>query len=112
MLTEGILHAIVLVVALWATLGEGPAWLRWPMLVLIALVAGVVLAQVEWYGIGFFPTKPGDFSFERFQFLWDWQWSTVVAFFLAGGMLASTLLIFRTLGYRLCRPKPVRVGSG
>jgi ABC-type Fe3+-siderophore transport system permease subunit len=73
--------------------------------VLIAFLAGVVLAQVDWYAMQFFPSKPGDFSVERFQFLWEWQWSTVVAFFLAGGMLAATLLIYRTLGYRLCRHK-------
>jgi hypothetical protein len=100
MLTEGILYAIVLMVALWAALGEGPAWLRWSLLSLAALVAGLILAQVEWFDLRRFSATP---QFWNWQFIWDWQWPTIAAYFLAAGMLAATLLIFRTLGYRLCR---------
>jgi len=40
----------------------------------------------------------------RLQDIWYEQWGTVAASFLAGGVLAATLLIYRVLGYRLCRP--------
>ena len=103
MLTDGILHAIVLVVALWAALGQGAAWLRWPLLALFAFAAGLILAQVDWYGLRWFPIAPPFWSNEHLQYICDWQWDTIAAFFLAGGMLAATLLIYRVLGYRLCR---------
>src|SRR5262245_32103599 len=102
-LTEGVLHAIVLVVALWAALGEGPAWLRWPLLGLAAFVAGVILASVDWYQLGWCP-RPAVWSWQHWNYVWRWQWDTLLSFFLPSGMLAATLLIYRVLGYRLCRP--------
>jgi hypothetical protein len=104
-LTEGVLHAIVLVAALWAALGEGPAWLRWPLLGFVALLAGVILASVDWYQFAWIP-RPAFWSWQHWNYLWRWQWDTVLSFFLPGGMLAATILIYRVLGFRLCRLSP------
>ncbi|HMC11398.1 MAG TPA: hypothetical protein VKH44_08915, partial [Pirellulaceae bacterium] len=108
MLTAGVLHAIVLVVALWTALGKGPAWLRWPLLLLFALVAGFVLVKVDEFHIGWRPPFTPFWRVTNLHYFWLWQWKTVAEFLLAGGMLAATLLIYRVLGYRLCRDLPRR----
>jgi hypothetical protein len=102
LLTEGVLHAIVLVVALWAALGAGPAWLRWPLLGVFILAVGLGCAYVDWNLMNNWTTKPAFGSAEHRYYFWQWQWTTVAAFMLSGGMLAATLLIYRVLGYRLC----------
>src|SRR5262245_37590257 len=51
-LTDGVLQAIVLVFALWAALGDGPPWLRWPLLIVFAVLAGMMHADFDMYVIG------------------------------------------------------------
>jgi hypothetical protein len=35
----------------------------------------------------------------------QWRWEAFTQFFLSGGMIAATLLIYRILGYRFCRSR-------
>src|SRR4051812_5119679 len=44
-LSDGVLHAIVLVVALWAALGQGAPWVRWPVLALFTMAAAAAWAD-------------------------------------------------------------------
>ena len=95
--------ALLAVPVMWAALGEGPAWQRWPLLALFATGAGMTAALIE---------RVSDTSLRgtlrerpwRLEF-WDNQpqWDVVMSYLLAGGLLFATLLIFRTLNYRLER---------
>src|SRR5439155_1607532 len=96
-----------LVVALWSAVGQGPAWLRWPMLAAFGLAAGFVWADFHIYVLHWWPWFAGAppwFSLAHLEICY-WQWIYMVPFLVAGGMLAATLLIFRVLGYRLCRDR-------
>jgi hypothetical protein len=112
-LADGSLHAIVLVAALWAALGQGPAWLRWLVVGLFALLAGTIAADFYIYVARYWwwpPPPPSWFSVRHFEFLWwrftEPQGNPWLPFFLAAGMLTATLLIYRVVGYRLCRLPP------
>lgn len=103
LLTTALLAAVVLVVAMWAALGEGPAWQRWPLLAVFATSAGMTAALIE---------RMSDTSLrstlrERPWRLDFWvnrpQWEVVMSYLLASSLLFATLLIFRTLSYRLER---------
>jgi len=113
-LVYDVLHAIVLVVALWAALGQGLYCLRWPLLVVCGLIAGVVWADFHIYSLhwwSWFGGPPPWFSSAHLE-MWYWHWEAFVPFLLAGGMLASTLLIFRVRGYRLGHDKRPAMMSG
>ena len=97
--TLGTLIAIVLIVALWAGLGQGRFYLRWSALAISCLAAGAALIYFEYRR---------DLAWNRrllwiqsyFEILNDyWYWLAWTC--LAGGLLFATLLMFRTLGYRL-----------
>jgi len=103
MLSQGLLSAMVIVAALWAALGEGPAWLRWPLLVVFTFSAGLAQSVVDWSYLRMWPAKPGFWSLEHWDYLWLNQWWLLVAACFAGSLLAAALLIYRVLGYRLCR---------
>lgn len=102
-LTMGLLSAIVLIVALWAGLGAGRLWVRWLLLATIstvmtpiAVVIGVLIG-----GGGF--QRPRFWTFEFYvQELME-HWALVLQNMMAGALLYATLLMFRTLGYRLLR---------
>jgi len=105
MLTTGGLASIVLVAALWAALGHGPAWLRWPILAAFAAVAGIAYAIVEYFG---------NVSNASWSTLWtdtsyflSYHWAPLIWPPLAGGLLFAALLIFRTRSYRLSRQVPI-----
>ncbi len=100
-LTAGVLAGIVLVAALWAALGGGPAWLRWPVLAVFAVVAGIIYTVCEYFD------RVSNAS-------WNTVWDDATYFFtyhrvplvwppLVGGLLFAALLFFRTQGYRLSR---------
>ncbi|HZN36303.1 MAG TPA: hypothetical protein VFB80_20885, partial [Pirellulaceae bacterium] len=83
----GVLVAIALVVALWAALGAGPAWLRWLLLLVVALAGGVALAVINWFVNGgpvwYDPNFPGprrekwNWSMPFFRFLYDNHWEMI-----------------------------------
>lgn len=101
-LTHGWLLAMVLIVALWAALGQGPAWLRWSLLVVSSLSAGFLGAYLQYFA----DNRPTG-RFVVMQFSWDFFWeeyrSRVAVFVLAASLLFATLLIVRVRGYRLQR---------
>jgi hypothetical protein len=121
----GLLVAIALVVALWAALGAGPAWMRWLLLLVVSLAGGVALAVTNWFVNGgrfgrhyWYP--PGqswpirekwNWSIPFFVQVFDNEWELIAWVLLAGGMLFACLLIFRQLGYRLCRTAVQRPAS-
>jgi hypothetical protein len=105
--------ASVLIVALWAALGRGNALLRCLLAMLIPLLIGSA--------IGVYCVKVGQPQFLRFNpRYWMYMWYRVgywwIAFMvLTALLLAASLIIFRTLGYRLtlmaARPKAVAARS-
>ncbi len=109
LLTAGILVAALFIVAMWAALGAGPAWLRWPLLALATALVGLLCALLDYFDRG------GTFAFfirssrVREMFWEDNGW--IIAWMaLAGGLLSASLLILRIIGYRLVRnvkPRPV-----
>jgi hypothetical protein len=106
--TAGLLIGLVFVVAVWASLGAGPVWLRVPLLLLVLPPIGVVLAFLEWnaqrvrYG-----------SAAGVELLWTTNWALpqlwdehswlVLWLSLAGSLLFASLIILRVIGYRLVR---------
>ena len=94
-------------VALWSALGQGPAWLRWPMLAAFGFAAGFAWADFHVYFLHWWWSggPPPWFSFAHLE-VWYWQWIFDGSLSSSpAGMLAATLLIFRVLGYRLCRDR-------
>jgi hypothetical protein len=103
--TAGTLIAIVLVVALWAGLGAGPFYLRWPGLAITCLAVGVALIYFEHRRMLSGPWRPVLLQdwFDIVGEFWYWlAWPC-----LAGALLFATLLMFRTLGHRLVRQRKV-----
>jgi hypothetical protein len=104
----GLAVAITFVVAVWAALGGGPAWLRLPLLGLVLPVAGLAMAILFWNSERI-RWSPGTTFSDLWKQPWMWQqfwkddvWLAVwVA--LAGSLLFASLIILRTIGYRLVR---------
>ncbi|NKB16700.1 MAG: hypothetical protein HC774_07310 [Sphingomonadales bacterium] len=102
--TAGIAIAAVFVVAVWAALGEGPAWMRVPILVFAIAVVGVGLLLSAFLA---------DNNFAVLKQLWTMPYVRRVAWeqngwvlswtALAGSLLFASLLILRAIGYRLVR---------
>jgi hypothetical protein len=114
--TEAVLTAMVLLVALWAALGQGRARWRWSLLAAFAVTAGLG------YGVFHFRllTMPWGRNGWINHSFWEPRWRALFYSFegpriawycLAGGLLFATLLSFRTLGYRLCRVQRLRAQS-
>lgn len=101
LLTQGLLLAIVLIVALWAALGQGSAWLRWSLLVVSALSTGFLAAFLQYQA----DKRAGRFflAFFDWRAFWDWYQNWIAVFVLAASLLFATLLIVRVRGYRLQR---------
>ena len=103
LVTAGLLVAIVQIVALWAALGVGAAWLRVSLLVIVSTTSGMVLM---------FATSLAErlnsrlFRATHWDYVWAMAanyWSIAVWVTLTGALLYAALLIYRTLGYRLSR---------
>ena len=102
MLTAGILVATVFIVALWAALGAGPVWLRWPTLAVTMVMVGSLLALFAFFDrngtIALLARNPATWdSFWRYD---GWLLAWVA---LAGSLLFASLLILRVRGWRLVR---------
>jgi hypothetical protein len=108
LLTAGIVVAATFVVAVWAALGAGPAWLRVPILLSVLPMAGLTLALQSW-NADRLRWSPGTSISDLWNQSWLWQqfWREYswLAFWvaLAGCLLFASLIILRTLGYRLVR---------
>jgi hypothetical protein len=99
-----ILTAAVLLVALWAALGRGPALLRGLVLVLVPLAAAF---PVVWYCINVGrPQMLANRDYRLFHWFATGYW-WIGWMFLAATLLAASLIVFRTLGYRLVRSRVV-----
>lgn len=108
--TAGTLIAIVLIVALWAGLGEGAFYLRWTGLAISCLVAGAALIYIDHQQTPAWRMRSAMSRSWSGIFNDHWYWLAWTC--LAGGLLLATLLMFRTLGYRLVRlPKRFPEGS-
>jgi len=105
-ITAGGLLAIVLVVALWAALGEG-SWLRLVALVCVAPAAGVLVSASQWYHRMHLSSlrrvTPSPWTGMFWQRWLHYEWWLIAWTCLAGGLLFAALLIYRTRGYRLTR---------
>lgn len=105
--TTGCLLAIVLVVALWAALGEGTSS-RLVALIAVTPLAGLLISAGQWYflltsAISWRGTPPPLLSTAFWSGWWENEWWLVVWTCLSGGLLFAALLFYRTLGYRLTR---------
>lgn len=109
LLTAGAFLALLFIVAMWAALGAGSPWLRWPALAVTMAAAGLVCAALEWMDRGgqllhlLVYTIATDAFWSQNGWIMAWM-------VLAGGLIAAALLILRSIGYRLVRrtkPRPV-----
>jgi hypothetical protein len=104
----GVAVALTFVVAAWAALGAGPFWLRLPILAFVLPLSGVTMSVLHWNtervrwspGSSFSDlwNQPGMWS----QFWQDDAW-LAIWILLAGSLLFASLIILRTVGYRLVR---------
>ena len=123
-LTVATASAMVTIVALWAALGRGHWLLRYLAVVLLALAVGLGLGQwgqasavamqkkanvatFFWSGNGAVFRGRGIIDWELMQW-YEVGWWWLGWLFLSGGLLAATLIILRTIGYRLVRLAPAR----
>ena len=103
-LTGGLLLACVFVVSLWAALGSGPLWLRLSILLFALVSGGFTLGLIHFYS----NLSPNVSYAQRWSWAEDGGYVTWV--FLAGSLLAASLVILRVVGYRLVRlPVPPRI---
>jgi hypothetical protein len=104
--TIAISTAIVLIFALWAALGRGHIVVRTAALLLVTLAVG---APLGWYCVNIgqpqaraamFKPAATTYWVDHFYSAGYWWLGWM---FLAGALLAASLLIYRRLGYRLVR---------
>jgi hypothetical protein len=98
--TTGICTALILIVALWAALGQGSIVARFSVLSVLSLGIGT--------GIGWYcDTVARKATITSWSYsYWHWYWNGywwIGWMFLTGVLLAASLIIYRTLGYRLVR---------
>ena len=105
--SAGLLIASVFVVAVWAAVGSGPAWLRIPLLLLSLFLFGMSVAFLSW-NVERIRYYPGSDVSALWTSPWGWIvfrdhcWRALwVA--LAGSLLFASLLIHRAIGLRLVR---------
>lgn len=99
--------AMVMVVALWAALGQGHWLLRYSASLILSLVLGGGLAM--WSISKAFAARRAPMTAWSSQVHWEllrfyeigWWWLGWL--FLSGGLLVATLIILRVIGYRLVR---------
>src|SRR5262245_48277213 len=96
--TVAISTAAVLLVAIWASLGRGRFTLRLLVLVLTALVVGTPLALYSVHIGQPMMVSNRDYRLAHWYAIGYWWISWM---FLTATLLAASLIIFRTLGYRL-----------
>jgi hypothetical protein len=98
--TTGICTALILIVALWSALGQGSVTARFSVLTVLSLGIG---AGIGWYCA----TMARKATITSWSYAyWNWYWNGywwVGWMFLTGVLLAASLIIYRTLGYRLVR---------
>ena len=96
----GICTALILIVALWSALGQGSIVARFSVLSVLSLGIGT--------GIGWYcdtVTRKATMTSWSYSY-WHWYWNGywwIGWMFLTGVLLAASLVIYRTLGYRLVR---------
>ena len=108
--TVALLSAMVILFALWAALGQGHWVLRYSLLVVVLLLVGGVMGALSTYGeslLNLLGTRSGTDLSQNFGYdLYHWYevgWWWIAWMFLSGGLLTASLMIFRTVGYRLVR---------
>lgn len=98
--TIGTCTAVVLIVALWSALGQGSAPWRYLVLSALSLSLG---AAIAWYCIAMAKsTGPMAWRYSYWHLYSNGYW-WIGWMFLTGVLLAASLIIYRTLGYRLVR---------
>jgi hypothetical protein len=102
----GLCCAVVALVSVWSTLGEGAWFLRVPLLIGLppmvgALVRWMTAAWTQVFGAGG-AWSSFRYHFDRLKDL-DWHWLAWTS--LAGWFLAAVLMLLRSTGYRLVRVK-------
>lgn len=87
---SGAALCLALLIALWAALGEGSAWLRWSACLLATPAFGLALEAWDRWVMRLSPFAP-----------WNFVWTIWVS--LASAMLVALLMIVRGEGFRLVR---------
>ncbi len=99
--TIGICTAVVLTVALWSALGRGNPVTRYLVLNVLSLGLG---GAIGWYCAtqAKANARAMGWSYSYWQWYANGYW-WIGWMFLTGALLAASLIIYRTLGYRLAR---------
>ncbi len=111
MCSVAFLSAMVVVFAVWASLGKGHPLLRYGLLMVMLLVLGAGMGAACVYADDWLkrPARGGLLSYGGYDYdLHRWLevgWWWIAWMFLSGGLLAASLIVFRAVGYRLVRRK-------
>jgi hypothetical protein len=99
--TVGIITAVVLIVALWSALGRGNPAIRYLAMIVLSLGFG---GAIGWYCdmMARANSRAMTWSFTYWQWYSTGYW-WIGWMFLTGALLAASLIIYRSLGYRLVR---------
>jgi hypothetical protein len=104
--------AIVLVISLWAGLGEGPAWLRWPLPFVLGVSGGLLLGFAHWLSQSPNVRIPAErYPPSAWHQYWDLENMRIAWLSLTGGLLFAGLLYFRAQGVRLGRQRKSKQGT-
>lgn len=102
--TNGGFAAIVLIIALWAGLGRGPAWLRWPLPIAVPFLGGAAVGFIDWITRSPYGRIPGPrYPASAWHQFWRFELPQIIWLCLASTLLFAGLLYFRAQGVRLGR---------
>ena len=115
-LTIAFASSIAIIVALWVALGREPWFVRYPLGSLMALAIGFGLSKWSLYNAAYYQknwlalyraaiARGDELDYDTIS-SYDIGWWWLIWIFLGSGLLAATLIILRTLQYRLVRVQP------
>jgi hypothetical protein len=108
--TAAICTSIALLVAIWAALGAGRTITRWAVFFLIVAAVAATHGLSDYYQV----VRSNRWTvplWGHWNLFLELEQALIIWHCLAGGMLFAALLMFRALGYRLCRVKANKAGD-
>jgi len=102
--------AMLVVLAFWAALGRGSAWLRIVLITFGCVVVGFGMAAWSLYMLKTAPLPGGRFSRDLWECerFWKIRYWWIAWYCLSTGLLSACLLFFRARGYRIVRRSRLR----
>jgi hypothetical protein len=108
-LAVAIASAVISIVALWAALGQGNLMLRLTVSLVLPMVVGVAVTVYCFHLQQ--SIRLGGRMYWQFYRWYETGYWWIGWMFLIGALLAASLIIYRTLGYRLVRRERIEQGG-